>query len=167
MKPAFSLAIAALLAISLAGPASAKTKHGPIKWPFGQKVPPNPALGMLDKIDDVSVDISKTDPQLITITVKAMAPRPGYSDLTLVDKPGPLDDMTFAFEARGRPPQDMTQKPQATEVTLTGTYKDAPIAKVQSIEIYANQNCVAYSVADHTTGNCKVKMPPAEPSDED
>jgi hypothetical protein len=162
MKMPLFLAAAGLFACSIIGSAAAaQTKP----WPFNVKTPPNPALGLMNSIDDVKVSVSASDPKLITITVQATAPGPGYSNLTLVGKPGPLNDLTFAFEARGRPPQQTSPQPEPTQVTLGGTYEDAPIAKVKTVEIYARNNCMAYSVADGKTGPCTVRMPKAEEND--
>lgn len=164
MRTPLAVAAAALISLSMIGSAAAAAEK-PAQWPFGLIRLPNPALGLLQKIDDVKVAISKTDPKLITITVQATASRPGYTDLTLVDRPGPLDDMTFAFTARGRPPENPSFKPEPTAVTLTGTYKDAPLAKVQHVEIIGRDNCIDYSVASGTSGKCTIPMPHSQDND--
>lgn len=164
MKVPLSLAIAGLVAFGIAGSAAAATSK-PTPWPFNTGKLPNPALGLMSKVDGIKVAVGGNKSKLLTITVEATAPREGYSDLTLVGRPGPKDDQTFAFDARGRPPENMTAAAQPTPVTVQGTFANAPVSSVKTVEIYAEHNCIAYSVVKKTTGPCRYHMPHAQAND--
>jgi hypothetical protein len=130
----------------------------PLPWPWKSKTPPDPALALLSRVDDVTVSINKSEPPTISITVKATAPTPGFTELQLTNRLGDPNDLKFEFDARGRPPQDTTTQ-VLTPVTLEASYADAPIPKVKVIEVYANENCIGYSVPDGKTTECKPKPP--------
>jgi len=122
-------------------------------WPWIDKTPPNLALATLPKIDSVTAAIDDIDPPTVTVSVKAKAPTTGFSELQLTPVLGDPDDEIFTFEAKGRPPQDVT--PQVlTPVTVTGKYKDAPVAKVAVVEVRGVDNCKAYSIKDKKEVAC-------------
>jgi hypothetical protein len=50
-----------------------------------------------------------------------------------------------------------------TPVTIEVAYADAPIAKLEVIEVYSNDNCLAYSVKDGRPVECTSKAIPQEP----
>ncbi|MEX1061140.1 MAG: hypothetical protein WED13_08975, partial [Methyloceanibacter sp.] len=80
----------------------------PLPWPWKSKLPPDPALVQLVSVDDVSAVINKSNPPTVVITVNAQAPTPNYTELQLTPRMGDPKDLIFAFDAKGRPPQDMT-----------------------------------------------------------
>ncbi|ODA68418.1 hypothetical protein A7A08_00241 [Methyloligella halotolerans] len=154
--------LSALFLAVLIGSSATALAAEPKVWPFAEKAPRDPALGLLQKVDSLEVSVTDIDPKLVTIDVKATAPRPGYTDVTLVNRPGKLNDRIFAFELRGRPPQQPAKDVEPTEMTAGGTYKDAPVGEIEVIEIYAEQNCVAYSLAEKKTVECTTRVPQDE-----
>lgn len=128
-------------------------------WPWKSKAPVDPALATLSHVDDVTAAV---DGSILTISVKAVAPAAGYSEFTLTPRLGDPDDRIFAFDARGRAPQEMASQ-VLTPVTLAMSYADAPLSKLDRIEIYANDNCVAYSVKDKKPTDCVSKAMPQKP----
>jgi hypothetical protein len=128
-------------------------------WPWKAKAPVDPALATLSHIDDVTAAI---DDSVVTIAVKAVAPAPGYSELKLTPRLGDPDDRIFAFDARGRAPQDVASQ-VLTPVSIAISYADAPISKLETIEVYANDNCMAYSVKEKKPAECTSKAPPQKP----
>ena len=149
------IALAAILAAGLA-PAGAET----LLWPWKDKTPPDPALGVLTSVESVSVAISKADPPTVTITVSATAPTPGYSELQLTSRIGDPKDLIFAFDAKGRPPQDLTIQ-VITPVSITAEYTEAPIESLGVVEVYGQTNCKAFSVKDNKETECTGKSLPA------
>ncbi len=130
----------------------------PLPWPWKAKTPPDPALVELSHVDDLSVVIDKSN-SILTITVKAQAPSPDYSELQLTYRLGDPKDRIFSFDARGRAPQDMAAA-LLTPVTIESSYSDAPIGKFDVIEVYSNDNCVAYSVTDSKSVPCTGQVSP-------
>ena len=128
-------------------------------WPWKAKAPVDPALATLSHIDDVTASVADS---ILTISVKAVAPAAGYSELTLTPRLGDPDDRIFAFDARGRAPQEVASQ-VLTPVSLAMSYADAPLSKLDRIEVYANDNCVAYSVKDKTPIDCVSKAMPQKP----
>ena len=122
-------------------------------WPWKSKLPPDPALVQLVSIEDVSAVINDTNPPTVSITVNASAPTPNYSELQLAPRIGDPDDLIFAFDAKGRPPQDMTIQ-VVTPVSFTVDYTDAPIDKVGVIEVQSQSNCKAFSLKDKKPTDC-------------
>ena len=72
---------------------------------------------------------------------------------------GDPDDLIFAFDAKGRPPQDMTIQ-VVTPVSFTVDYTDAPIDKVGVIEVQSQSNCKAFSVKDKKPTDCTSRTAP-------
>jgi hypothetical protein len=132
-----------------------------IPWPWASKSTPDPALAALTEIGDVTASIEKSDKPLVSITVSATAPTANYSDLQLVPRMGDPNDLIFAFDAKGRPPQDVSEE-AATQVTINGKYSDAPVAKVGVIEVYGQNNCKAFSVTDNKAVECTSKSLPQQ-----
>lgn len=130
----------------------------PLPWPWKAKTPPDPALVELSHVDDLSVVIDKSN-SILTITVRAQAPSPGYSELQLTYRLGDPKDRIFSFDARGRAPQD-TPAAVLTPVTIESSYSDAPIGKFDVIEVYSNDSCVAYSVTDSKSVPCTGQVSP-------
>jgi hypothetical protein len=128
-------------------------------WPWKAKAPVDPALATLTRVESVSASVANS---IVTVTVKAVAPAAGYSDLTLTPRLGDPNDRIFAFDARGRAPQDVTSQVE-TPVTLTFSYADAPIAKLDRIEVYSSSNCMGYSVKDQKPVDCVSKAMPQKP----
>ena len=152
-KLAGALAAAAVSIISL--PSSAER----LTWPWKSKTPSDPALVNLYSVEDVTVTISKSDPPLVTINVSASAPTSNFTELQLTPRVGDPNDLIFAFDAKGRPPQDFTTQ-VITPVTFTAEYTGAPIDKVGVVEIYATSNCKAFSVKDNKPVDCTSKSVP-------
>jgi hypothetical protein len=69
--------------------------------------------------------------------------------------------MIFAFDAKGRPPQDMTIQ-VVTPVSFTVEYTDAPIAKIGEVEVHGMENCKAFSVTDNKETACTSQSAPQE-----
>jgi hypothetical protein len=131
----------------------------PLIWPWKSKLPPDPALVQLVSIEDVSVVVSKASPPTVNITVNASAPTPNYSELQLTPRMGDPKDLVFAFDAKGRPPQDMTIQ-VVTPVSFTVEYAEAPIDKVGVVEIYSQSNCKAFSVTENKPVDCATQSTP-------
>ena len=147
-----SAAIALLALLGLAG-----SSHGAEvqPWPWKEKGPVDPALALLTKIDDVTVTVNdKSQPATVSITVKAVAPNPKFTELQLAYRMGDTEDLTFEFDARGRPPQDMTTQVE-TPVTITAEFTDPPLAKLGVVEVYAKDNCMSYSIKEKSKTECK------------
>jgi hypothetical protein len=149
-------AVAALVLMS-AGALAADT----LPWPWASKSTPDPALAALTEVGDVSATIDKSEKPLVSITVDATAPTPNYSDLQLVPRMGDPKDLIFAFDAKGRPPQNVSDE-APTQVTISAKYSDAPVAKVGVIEVYGQKNCKAFSVADNKAVECTSKSMPQQ-----
>jgi hypothetical protein len=125
-------------------------------WPWKDKTPPDPALVILTSVESVTAAINKLDPPTVTINVGATTATPGFTELQLAPRIGNPEDLVFAFDAKGRPPQDMTVQ-VTTSVTFSVEYKDAPIDKVGVIEVYGQSNCKAFSIADNKAVECSSK----------
>jgi hypothetical protein len=154
---AVAVAVAALAAMAFSLPLFAAD---PLPWPWKAKTPPDPALTQLTRVDDLAVAIDKSDPPIVSITVKATAPTAGYSELQLTYRLGDPNDLKFEFDARGRAPQEASAQVLAP-VSIEAAYSGAPIAKVKVVEVYAKENCMGYSVQDGKAVECAPK-PPAE-----
>ena len=131
----------------------------PLTWPWKSKTPSDPALVNLYSVEDVTVTISKSDPPLVTISVSASAPTSNFTELQLNPRVGDPNDLIFAFDAKGRPPQDFTTQ-VITPVTFTAEYTGAPIEKVGVVEVYGTSNCKAFSVKDNKAVECTSKSVP-------
>jgi hypothetical protein len=131
----------------------------PLPWPWKSKLPPDPALVELVSVDDVSVVINKSDPPTVGITVNAQAPTPNYTELQLTPRMGDPKDLIFSFDAKGRPPQDMTIQ-VVTPVSFSVEYVDAPLDKVGVIEVNADGNCKAFSVTKNKVTACTSQSAP-------
>lgn len=131
----------------------------PQPWPWKSKLPPDPALVQLASVEDVSVVINKSNPPTVAITVNASAATPGFTELQLTPRMGDPKDLVFAFDAKGRPPQDMTIQ-VITPVSFSVAYADAPIDKVGVIEVYAQGNCKGFSVTENKAVECMSKSTP-------
>jgi hypothetical protein len=145
----FAGALAATAALTLSLPLLAE----PVTWPWKNKTPGDPALVNLYSVEDVTVSISKSEPPVVTINVSASAPTPNFTELQLSPRIGDPNDEIFAFDAKGRPPQDFTTQVIAP-VTFTAEYTDAPIEKVGVVEIHTTSNCKAYSVKEQKAVEC-------------
>jgi hypothetical protein len=143
-------AMLAAITLFVAAPVFAAS---PQAWPWKSKAPPDPALAALSHIEGT-----------VSISVKAMAPAPGYTELQLVSRMGDPNDRIFAFDARGRAPQEVTTQ-VLTPVTIEVSYADAPIAKLEVIEVYSNDNCLAYSVKDSKPVECTSRAVPQKPGE--
>jgi hypothetical protein len=132
-----------------------------LPWPWASKTTPDPALAALTEVGDVTASIEKSDKPVVSITVNATAPTPDYSDLQIVPRMGDPKDLIFAFDAKGRPPQDVNDK-APTQVTINAKYAEAPIAKVGVIEVYGQKNCKAFSITDNKAVECTSKSMPQQ-----
>ena len=131
----------------------------PLPWPWKSKLPPDPALVELVSVQDVSVVINKSEPPTVSITVNAKAPTPDYSELQLTPRIGDPNDKIFAFDAKGRPSQDMTI--QVTEpVTFSVEFAGVPIEKLGVVEVNALENCKAFSVTENKPTECTSQSAP-------
>ena len=124
-----------------------------LPWPWASKSTPDPALAVLTEIGDVTASIDKSDKPLVSITVNATAPTANYSDLQLVPRMGDPNDLIFAFDAKGRPPQDVNEG-APTPITMSVKYSGAPVAKVGVIEVYSQNSCKGFSISDNKAVEC-------------
>jgi hypothetical protein len=147
--------------ILLAASFSAAYADPPI-WPWKDKMPPDPALAILTSVEGVSVAVNKTNPPTVTIEVSATAPTPGFSELQLTPRIGDPKDKIFSFDAKGRPPQDMTIQ-VITPVDISAEFSDAPFESLGVVEVYGQTNCKAFSVKDNKEVECMAKSLPAVP----
>lgn len=122
-------------------------------WPWKSKLPPDPALVVLTSVADVTATIDKSDPPTVTITVNAAAPTPNYSEFQLAPRMGDPNDKIFAFDAKGRPPQDLSTQ-VITPVSFAVAFADAPIDKVGVVEVYAQDGCKAFSLTENKAVPC-------------
>lgn len=147
-----ALALALALAVS---PLAAETQI----WPWKDKKPLDPALVTLTSIESVTASLSSLSPPTLTVKVEASAPTQGYTELQLWPRAGDRTDLIFAFDAKGRPPQDRTD-PVVTPVTISLDYAEVPAAKLGTIEIYGETNCKAISIKDNKPVECtSVSLP--------
>jgi hypothetical protein len=154
--------IAILAAFTLFASSAAATAAETRPWPWKSRTPPDPALSVLSSVESVTAAVNKTNPPTVTISVGATAPTPNFTELQLVPRIGDPKDMVFAFDAKGRPPQDMTvQVPSPVEITAT--YADAPVESLGVVEIYAQTNCKAFSLKENEEVECSAKSLPAMP----
>lgn len=119
-------------------------------WPWKDKAPVDPALALLSKVDALTVAVAEGG---LRITVEAQAPTPGFTEVRLTPRIGDPTDLIFAFDVRGRRPQDMTAQ-VLTPVTIDVVYPDAPLASVGVVEVYAQENCKAFSLRDKAEVEC-------------
>lgn len=145
-------AVFAIAALAATLPLAAEV----LVWPWKDKTPPDPALVVLTSVESVSSAINKSEPPTVTINVGATAATPGFTELQLGPRIGNPEDLVFAFDAKGRPPQDMTTQ-VTSPVTFSVEYKDAPIDKVNVIEVYGQSNCKAFSIKDNKAVECSSK----------
>lgn len=122
-------------------------------WPWKNKLPPDPALTTLTSIENVHAAITKGDKPIVTVTVGATTPTPGFTELQLAPRIGDPKDTVFAFDAKGRPPQDMTVQ-VTSPVSFSLDYSDAPVEKIDKIEVYSQSNCKAFSLKDGKDVEC-------------
>jgi hypothetical protein len=146
MRPLF---LALLLLLFAALPAQAADAQ---PWPWASKMPPDPALVVLPKVNEVS---AKVEGKLVKISVKATAPQGGFSEFALAPRIGDPKDRIFAFDARGRAPQ---QGPEIeTPVTIDVSYSGAPIDSFDILEVFGKDNCIGYSLKESKTVECTSK----------
>ncbi|HZP07984.1 hypothetical protein [Methyloceanibacter sp.] len=150
-------ALAATAALTASLPLLAE----PLPWPWKSKTPADPALVNLTSVEDVKVAISKSEPPLVAITVSASAPTPNFTELQLAPRMGDPNDEIFAFDAKGRPPQDFTTQ-VITPVTFTAEYTGAPLDKIGVIEIHSLSNCKAFSVKEQKVVECTSQSVPQQ-----
>lgn len=133
----------------------------PLTWPWKDKTPSDPALVQLSSVENVTAAINKSDPPTVTVTVAALAPTPNFTELQLTPRVGDPNDLIFAFDAKGRPPQDFNTQ-VVTPVNFTAEYSQAPIEKVGIIEVYSQSNCKAFSVKDGKAVECSSQSVPQQ-----
>ncbi|HUW73117.1 MAG TPA: hypothetical protein VMW05_03665 [Methyloceanibacter sp.] len=123
-------------------------------WPWMDKAPVDPALALLSKVETLKVAITglKKTPTL-NIMVEAQAPGPGFTEVKLTPRMGDPRDLIFAFDVRGRRPQEMSSQ-VLTPVAINVEYTDAPLASVGIVEVYAKENCKAFNLKDKTEAEC-------------
>ena len=117
---------------------------------------------MLTSVEGVTAAINKKNPPTVMISVSATAPTPNFTELQLIPRIGDPKDLIFSFDAKGRPPQDMTiQVPNPVEISAE--YTDAPIDSLGIVEVYGQTNCKAFSLKDNKEVECTAKSLPAMP----
>lgn len=127
-----------------------------LPWPWTSKMPPDPALVVLPKVDGVT---AKIDNEIVSISVKATAPTAGFSELALAPRFGDPKDRIFALDIRGRAPQEAGGD-AASPVSLDVSYSGAPVGKFDVIEVHGKENCMGYSVTDSKEVDCTSKSIP-------
>ena len=154
---------ALVVSLTLIAASASAACADPLIWPWKDKMPPDPALAMLTSVESVTVVINKRNPPTLGITVGASAPTPGFTELQLTPRIGDPKDQIFSFDAKGRPPQDMTIQ-VITPVTIDVEYSDPPIDSLGVVEVYGQTNCKAFSLKDNKETECTAKSLPAMPS---
>ena len=91
--------------------------------------------------------------------MSASAPTSDFTELPLTPRVGDPKDLIFAFDAKGRPPQEASSE-VVTPVTFNAAYSGAPIDKVDVVEVYGKANCKAFSVKDNKAVDCTSKSVP-------
>ena len=148
-----SLAIGAVAACALVLTSLPLAAEEPQSWPWNDTTPVDPALALLEKIVSLEVSITDLKNSKLRISVDAEAPTPGFTEVKLTPRLGQPNDLIFAFDIRGRRPQDMGTQAE-TPVSVDVVYGDAPLASVGVVEVYAQENCKAYSLKDKTEVDC-------------
>ncbi len=128
----------------------------PLPWPWTSKMPADPALAVLPKVESVTGSLDETT---LKLTIKAVAPTTGFTELALSPRIGDPKDRVFAFDIRGRAPQEAAA-PAATPVTLDVAFTGAPSGKFDIVEIYAKENCQGYSLTEKKPVACSAKSVP-------
>lgn len=128
---------------------AAETKN----WPWNDAAPVDPALALLSNVDTLSVEITELKDPTLHIKVEAQAPTPGFTEIKLTPRIGDPNDKIFAFDVRGRRPQEIVTQ-VLTPVTIDVEYEGAPLASVGVIEVYSQANCLAYSFKTKTAVDC-------------
>jgi hypothetical protein len=128
----------------------------PLAWPWTSKTPSDPALMVLPKVESVTGSLDDTT---LKLTVKAVAPTTGFSELALSPRIGDPKDRVFAFDIRGRAPQEVAA-PAETQVSLDVTFTGAPSGKFDIVEIHAKENCQGYSLTAKNPVACSAKSVP-------
>ena len=146
MRP---LVLAVPMIFFAALPAQAADPHA---WPWASKMPPDPALVVLSKVNEVT---AKVEGKLVKVMVKATAPQEGFSELALTPRIGDPKDRIFAFDARGRAPQKGADV--ETPVTIDVSYSGAPIDSFEVLEVFGKENCVGYSLKESKPVECASK----------
>lgn len=121
-------------------------------WPWNDKAPVDPALSLLTQIDTLKVSITELETPTLAILVEAKAPTPEFTEIKLTPRIGSQTTGVFAFDVRGRRPQNAAQVP--TPVTIDVEYGDAPTKAVAVVEVYAKENCKAFSLRDKAEVEC-------------
>ena len=160
--PRFAHMAALVASLALLAASVSAAYAEPLLWPWKDKTPPDPALTTLTSVEGVSVAINKTEPPTVTISASATAPTPNFTELQLTPRIGDPKDLIFAFDAKGRPPQDMTIQ-VLSPVSINVEYVDAPTDSIGVVEIYGQTNCKAFSVTDNKEVECTGKSLPAMP----
>ena len=146
-----------LTAVCLAGLAATPLfAADALPWPWTSKMPPDPALAVLPKVDGVTASIDK---EIVHINVKATAPMAGFSEFALSPRIGDPKDRIFAFDVRGRPPQEMGAEVMSP-VSFEVAYSGAPIGKFDVIEVNSKENCLGYSITEAKEVECTSKSIP-------
>ena len=122
-------------------------------WPWLDQTPVDPALALLYRVDALSVSVTELAEPTLHIVVEAQAPTPGFTELKLTPRIGDPNDQIFAFDVRGRRPQEFVSQ-VLTPVTIDVEYENAPLASVSVVEVYAHDNCMAFSLKDNTEVEC-------------
>jgi len=123
-------------------------------WPWMDEALVDPALALLSKVDTLKVAITELkDTPTLNVMVEAQAPGPGFTEIKLTPRMGDPRDLIFAFDVRGRRPQEMSAQ-VLTPVTIDVDYTDAPLASVGIVEVYTKENCKAFNLKDKTEVDC-------------
>jgi hypothetical protein len=123
-------------------------------WPWLDKAPVDPALALLTKVDTLEVSVSELkETPTINVKVEAQAPTPGFTEIKLTPRIGDPGDLIFAFDVRGRRPQELATQ-VLTPVTIDVEYTNAPLASVGVVEVYAKDNCRAFNLKDKAESEC-------------
>jgi hypothetical protein len=122
-------------------------------WPWNDKAPVDPALALLNRIDAFNVSIAELKTPTLSILVEAEAPTPGFTEVKLTPRIGGFSEGVFAFDVRGRRPQEAAAQ-VLTPVKIDVEYPDAPLSAITVVEVYAKENCKAFSLKDKTEVEC-------------
>lgn len=126
-----------LLALLSAQPAAAY-EGPPAPWAWDAA---EPARGPLFLVAGAAAEFQATEPQTLTLRVRAVASYPGTTNLVLLPLPALLPPADGVQDAvlLGTPPSELTMAtPDNVTVTATWRLRELPAA----IRIHAAQNCL-------------------------
>lgn len=132
------LLVTALL-FSLSQPVLANDRPiPPAPWAYGETEVPR---GVLRMVTGADVTVTETYPEIMTLTIRAVAESPNWTNLTLepVLTPVPSEDGLYDAVLLGTPPMELTELIwDNVEFTVTWNLRQVP----KMLKIHAELNCL-------------------------